>query len=65
MARTVVAATGSKSRIVQRPLPEDDPKQRNPDITKARTTLGFAPKVAWQDGLARTIPYFRGRVGAE
>jgi dTDP-glucose 4,6-dehydratase len=52
--------TGSRSEIVFRPLPEDDPRQRRPDITKARTTLGWEPKVALDEGLRTTVEYFRG-----
>ncbi|MGD0500725.1 MAG: UDP-glucuronic acid decarboxylase family protein [Bryobacteraceae bacterium] len=52
--------TGSASRIVFQPLPEDDPKQRQPDIGKARALLGWEPKVPLAEGLRRTIEYFRG-----
>ena len=58
LAEKVIALTGSASRIVYRTLPEDDPKQRRPDITKARELLGWQPKVALDDGLVRTIAYF-------
>ena len=54
----------SKSRIVQRPLPEDDPKVRQPDITRARTILGWEPKVPLEEGLRRTLEYFRRKLGA-
>ena len=64
IARTIVRMTGSSSRIVYRPLPTDDPKVRKPDITRARTLLGWEPKVALEDGLARTIDYFRKKVAA-
>ena len=50
----------SRSKIVFQPLPEDDPKQRRPDITKARSVLGWEPKVALQDGLRDTVEYFQG-----
>jgi dTDP-glucose 4,6-dehydratase len=63
LAEGIIAFTGSKSRIVQRPLPVDDPRVRQPDITKARTLLGWEPKVALQDGLARTLVYFRKKLG--
>jgi dTDP-glucose 4,6-dehydratase len=53
---------GSKSAIIYEPLPEDDPKQRKPDITKARTLLGWEPKVTLEDGIEKTIEYFRGAV---
>jgi dTDP-glucose 4,6-dehydratase len=52
--------TGSGSEFTSQPLPEDDPRQRQPDITKARTLLGWEPKVTLEDGLARTVEYFRG-----
>jgi len=54
--------TGSKSRIIYKPLPVDDPKQRRPDITRARTKLGWDPKVALEQGLVKTIEYFRTKV---
>ena len=52
--------TGTTAPIIFRPLPEDDPRQRQPDITKARTVLGWEPKVGLDDGLRDTIAYFRG-----
>ena len=52
--------TGSQSEIVFRPLPEDDPQQRQPDITKARTLLGWEPRVPLDEGLRETVAYFRG-----
>ena len=58
-AKTIQKLTGTRSEIVHRPLPVDDPKVRQPDITKARTKLGWEPKVKLEDGLARTIDYFR------
>ncbi len=58
-ARLVMAGCQSQSRIVYAPLPEDDPPQRRPEITRARTILNWEPKIALQSGLARTIPYFR------
>jgi UDP-glucuronate decarboxylase len=61
LAEKVVAKVGGASRIVQsRDLPPDDPKQRKPDITLARTTLGWEPRVPLDQGLAKTIDYFRG-----
>jgi len=62
IARKIIEMTGSKSRIVYRPLPEDDPKVRQPDITRARTLLGWEPKVSLEEGLGRTIDYFRQKV---
>jgi UDP-glucuronate decarboxylase len=50
--------TGSKSKIVHMPLPTDDPRQRQPDITIARTELGWEPKVTLEDGLKETVAYF-------
>ena len=54
----MIALTGSRSRIVHRALPEDDPRQRRPDIGVAQAQLGWTPKVALDEGLRRTIPYF-------
>lgn len=59
LAEKIIGFTGSSSKIVSRPLPEDDAKARLPDITKARTLLGWEPTVAPDDGLARTIEWFR------
>src|SRR4029077_8922176 len=59
LAETIVRLAGSKSVIQHRPLPVDDPKQRRPDITRARQTLGWQPEVALEDGLRRTLEYFR------
>lgn len=61
-ARKVVELTGSNSAIVERPLPEDDPKIRQPDITKAREILGWEPKVELEDGLKRTLAYFQDKL---
>jgi dTDP-glucose 4,6-dehydratase len=61
-AKRIIQATGSKSKIIYKPLPQDDPRQRQPDITRARTILGWQPKVELEEGLRRTIEYFRGRV---
>jgi nucleoside-diphosphate-sugar epimerase len=55
----VLELTGSSSPIEERPLPTDDPKVRQPDITKAKATLGWEPVVPVREGLARTIAYFR------
>jgi dTDP-glucose 4,6-dehydratase len=62
IARTIIRMTGSKSTLVYRPLPEDDPKVRQPDITRARTLLGWEPKVGLEEGLTRTLEYFRKKV---
>jgi dTDP-glucose 4,6-dehydratase len=64
LADLVVEITGSSSPIVTRPLPADDPKQRQPDITKARTQLGWEPKIQLREGLRRTIDYFRPLIGS-
>src|SRR5262249_24984638 len=61
-ARQIIKATGSKSKIVFKPLPHDDPKQRRPDISRARKHLGWEPKVPLADGLRKTIEYFRERI---
>src|SRR5213595_2918326 len=58
LAELVLRLTGSRSRTVEQPLPTDDPKVRQPDIQRARETLGWEPKVALEDGLRRTIEYF-------
>src|SRR5215467_1710737 len=61
-ARRVLAVTGSKSRIKYEPLPPDDPKQRRPDITKAKTLLGWEPKIDLETGLRMSLDYFRTAV---
>ncbi|MGA3268099.1 MAG: UDP-glucuronic acid decarboxylase family protein [Verrucomicrobiota bacterium] len=61
-AEKIIHATKSKSKIVFQPLPQDDPKQRKPDIAKARKILGWTPKVPLEQGLADTIAYFRIKV---
>ena len=58
LAERVIAMTGAKSRLVHAPLPQDDPMQRCPDITLAKASLGWQPKVALEQGLGRTIAYF-------
>jgi dTDP-glucose 4,6-dehydratase len=62
IARTIVRLVGSTSRIVYRPLPVDDPKQRQPDITRARTLLGWEPTVGLEEGLRKSIDYFKTRM---
>lgn len=59
LAEKIIALTGSKSKISYHPLPADDPIQRQPDITLAKKTLGWEPKVQWDEGLRKTIEYFR------
>jgi dTDP-glucose 4,6-dehydratase len=62
IARTIIRMTGSSSKLVHRPLPEDDPKVRQPDITRARTLLGWEPTVGLEEGLTKTLAYFRSKV---
>jgi dTDP-glucose 4,6-dehydratase len=62
IAKTIIALVGSKSRLVYRPLPVDDPKQRRPDITRARTLLGWEPTVDLDEGLPKTVEYFKKRL---
>ncbi len=61
-AKEIVALTGSKSRIIFSALPENDPKVRQPDITKAKTILGWEPRVGRQEGLRRTLQYFKKKL---
>jgi dTDP-glucose 4,6-dehydratase len=63
LAEMVLRVTNSRSRIVHRPLPEDDPKQRCPDIARARATLAWEPAIPLEEGLRRTVPYFRDLLG--
>ncbi|MCD6023732.1 MAG: NAD-dependent epimerase/dehydratase family protein [Fibrobacteria bacterium] len=58
LAEEIVSMTGSQSKIVHRPLPSDDPQQRKPDITLAKSELGWEPKIALREGLTHTIAYF-------
>ncbi len=58
LAATVIDICGSRSKVVHRPLPQDDPRQRRPDIAKAQELLGWKPRTALRDGLAKTIAYF-------
>jgi dTDP-glucose 4,6-dehydratase len=62
IAETIIRMTGSKSKVIYKPLPTDDPKQRRPDITRAKTLLHWEPKVQLQEGLVKTIEYFRTKV---
>jgi UDP-glucuronate decarboxylase len=59
LAETIIRLTGSKSKIVYKPLPQDDPARRKPDVSLARELLGWTPGIALEDGLRRTIDYFR------
>jgi dTDP-glucose 4,6-dehydratase len=61
-AEEIIEATGSRSRIVFKPLPQDDPKQRRPDISKAKRHLKWNPKVALAEGLKKTIAYFQEKI---
>jgi UDP-glucuronate decarboxylase len=58
LAETILDLTGSRSRIVHRPLPQDDPRQRQPDITKAKELLGWMPMTALKEGVIKTVAYF-------
>ena len=62
LAETVIRLTGSKSKIIYKPLPSDDPMQRQPDITMAKSELGWEPKIALEEGLKKTIKYFENIV---
>jgi UDP-glucuronate decarboxylase len=59
LAEKVIAKTGSKSELRFEPLPQDDPKQRQPEISKAKNQLGWVPKVQLDEGLDSTIDYFK------
>ena len=58
LAQKVIELTGSQSQIVYRPMPQDDPKQRKPDITQAQSVLGWEPQIQLEAGLKKTIEYF-------
>jgi dTDP-glucose 4,6-dehydratase len=62
LAQEVIALTGSKSRIIFKDLPEDDPKVRQPDTTRARSILGWSAKIDRKEGLKRTIEYFKSQI---
>jgi dTDP-glucose 4,6-dehydratase len=63
IARIVIRLLGSRSKVVYRALPVDDPKQRKPDITRARSLLGWEPRVELEEGLLKTVDYFRQKLG--
>jgi dTDP-glucose 4,6-dehydratase len=63
-AQAVLEATGSQSELQFEPLPQDDPTRRRPDITKARTLLGWEPHIGLKEGLAKALPFFKNRAGA-
>jgi UDP-glucuronate decarboxylase len=60
LAEKIIALAKSSSKLIYKPLPQDDPVRRKPDISKARQSLQWEPKVSLEDGLMRTIDYFRG-----
>jgi dTDP-glucose 4,6-dehydratase len=62
-AKEIVKLSGGKAEIAFKPLPQDDPKVRKPDITRARTLLGWEPKIGREEGMKRTMEYFRGKIG--
>lgn len=62
LADVVLSLTQSKSKIVRKPLPADDPKVRRPDLTKTRKELGWEPKIPLKEGIARAIPYFKSMI---
>jgi UDP-glucuronate decarboxylase len=59
LAEKVIRFTNSRSKLIHKPLPQDDPRQRQPDLSKAKTKLDWQPKVALDDGLKETIAYFK------
>jgi dTDP-glucose 4,6-dehydratase len=61
-AHAIIRQTASRSKIVFKPLPQDDPRQRRPDITRAKKLLGWGPKISLKEGLATTIEYVRGKI---
>jgi UDP-glucuronate decarboxylase len=63
LAQKVLQITGSHSKLVFKPLPEDDPRQRRPDVAKSGAVLNWVPKISLEDGLAKTIDYFAGEIG--
>lgn len=65
LAESVIQLTGSKSRLVNRPLPQDDPKQRQPDLTLAKKHLGWSPRQSLKEGLVPTVQYFEKMLSNE
>jgi UDP-glucuronate decarboxylase len=63
LAQTVIRLTGSKSQLSFQPLPQDDPKQRKPDISLAKSHLGWEPKIQLEEGIGKTIAYFAAKLG--
>ena len=63
LAETVLRLTKSKSKMIRKPLPSDDPVRRRPDISRARTELGWEPRVSLEEGLSKTVDYFREKLG--
>jgi len=63
LAELTLKMTGSKSKLVHKPLPKDDPTRRRPDISLAQSKLGWQPKVHLEEGLTKTVDYFRGMIG--
>jgi nucleoside-diphosphate-sugar epimerase len=62
-AHRIIELTGSRSKVAYKPLPVDDPKVRQPDITLARRLLGWEPQVSLREGLTTTIEYFKEKLG--
>ncbi len=65
LAEKIIALTGAKSKLIHKPLPEDDPRQRKPDITLAKQTLGWTPEIDLDEGLGKTIAYFDALLKAD
>ena len=62
LAGRIISMTGGRSQIVSRPLPEDDPKQRCPDISRAIEILGWQPRISLEEGLSKTVPWFASQI---
>jgi UDP-glucuronate decarboxylase len=65
LAEMVIDLTGSRSKIVRRPMPVDDPRQRQPDISQAKERLNWTPRTSLKDGLKRTLSYFEGLIASQ